>query len=95
MKQVHPETPSLSQLKSISIPGYVPPKKVKQLQSFFLRCFSVFKYQYYSSLGLPFYVNLPELAVSRSIGDPTVSAKIRRHPVEIKEHEAMRYIDIN
>ena len=28
MKQVYPETPSLSQLKAKSLPDYIPPKKV-------------------------------------------------------------------
>ena len=92
LKEVYHATPSLTQMKAISIPGYIAPEKV--LCRFFLFFFVKHNYiiavlfQFYSKRGekvIPFYANLPEVIVQRSLADPNIATMIIRYPVLCQE----------
>ena len=84
-KRLNLLSPSLKQLRDFKLPGFVSPKKV--------RCFvySVKSYinysahacfiQFYSTRGVPFYMNSPIEIVRRCIGNPRIATALFRYPV--------------
>ena len=49
----------------------------------------ILSYQFYSSKGTPFYMNLPTTVLKHCLGNPTTAEMITRYPVVPKEN--LRY----
>ena len=77
--------PSFSSLKKFRLPGFVEPTKVStEVCRFFPDNITVF--QYYTSDGIPFFINKPSDILRRCLGVPKIAESIVRFPVST-EHE--------
>ena len=73
--------PSLSQLKSFSLPGIKLPKKVIKDQCIiYMAINSHHIRQCYSSSGIPYYINLPSVILQQSLSNPEIAEKLHLYP---------------
>ena len=84
-KQLDPTAPSLHRLKSITLPGFRHPQQVCIWRTYLDTSSYAYDHastvQFYSSSGMPFYMNMPELAVVRVLADPVIAEQLHRYPV--------------
>ena len=87
MKSLDDTTPSISSVKSVDIPGFVPPVKV-YIYNHKQHCNYnniIHLMQFYSKSGTPFYVNLPSTILKKCLGNPLIACSLHRYPVESTE----------
>ena len=85
MKQLHPSTPSIAQLKHTTLPGLITPTKVCGHFIYFKHAIAEIILQVFSTDGTPFYMISPTSTVKQVFGNPETSKLMHRFPVVPKQ----------
>ena len=83
LKEVNPHSPSITQIKSIKLPTFTPPKKVSacMLNGNKVLHLSYIQQFYSDKKKSPFYVNLPTTILENCLKNEDIATKLVRYPV--------------